>query len=202
MTSFLSKTSVSLCREEWSQRCRTVRSIVLFMCEALITWQINAASQPVTQIQDQRWRHDRVSFTIPTPLHSEERHLIFNGYSPVPWWDLRPAVLSDRHLNTFLSRCYGHRGMRERTLMMLPQKNKEIKVAVRMNEPSESLPSLYFSLASALSLASKYQTVMAYLRDKKDKQYQITDDLFRQSEIVMYLQWCCGIFRYKVTISK
>lgn len=72
--------------------------------------------------------------------------------------------------------------------MMLPQKNKEIKVAVRMNESSESLPSLYFSLASALSLASKYQTVMAYLRDKKDKQCQITDDLFCQSEIIMYLQ--------------
>lgn len=40
---------------------------------------------------------------------------------------------------------------------------------MRINEPSESLPSLYFSLASALSLASKYQTVMAYLRDKEDK---------------------------------
>lgn len=49
------------------------------------------------------------------------------------------------------------------------KKKKEIKVAVRINEPSESLPSLYFSLASALSLASKYQTVMAYLRDKEDK---------------------------------
>lgn len=83
------------------------------------------------------------------------------------------------------------------------KKKKEIKVAVRINEPSESLPSLYFSLASALSLASKYQTVMAYLRDKEDKKKcQITDDLFCQSEIIVYLQWCCGTFRYKVTISK
>lgn len=37
-----------------------------------------------------------------------------------------------------------------------------------MNETAESSPSLYFSLASALSLASKYQTVMAYLRDEED----------------------------------
>lgn len=53
--------------------------------------------------------------------------------------------------------------------MTMPQKTEEIKAAVQINEPSESLPSLYFSLASALSLASKYQTVMAYLRDKEDK---------------------------------
>lgn len=48
------------------------------------------------------------------------------------------------------------------------KKTKKLKLLCELI----SLPSLYFSLASALSLASKYQTVMAYLWDKK---CQITD---------------------------
>lgn len=44
-------------------------------------------------------------------LTAEEGTLIFQG-APVSLWDLRPAVLSDRHLNTFLSCCYGHKRTR------------------------------------------------------------------------------------------
>lgn len=70
--------------------------------------------------------------------------------------------------------------MKERTFMMLPQKKtkkkktKKLKL-LRKFRKTETLPSLYFSLASALSLASKYQTVMAYLPDKEDEKCQIPD---------------------------
>lgn len=139
------------------------------MCEALITWQINAASQPVTRIQDQRW---------PRLLHdsdiSSQRRKALDFFQ----------VLSSP-LMGFTSCCFEWQALEHLSVPLLwtqgnerenlndaaskKKKKKEIKVAVRINEPSESLPSLYFSLASALSLASKYQTVMAYLRDKEDK---------------------------------
>lgn len=48
-------------------------------------------------------------FRITASISSRRRHIILSECSPAIRWDSCPAVLSDRHLNTFLSRCYGHK---------------------------------------------------------------------------------------------
>lgn len=68
------------------------------------------------------WQFNRVSpFMITPSINSRGRHIILTECSPVIRWDSCPAVLSDRHLNTFLSCCYGHKWRRKSMLVMLRQ---------------------------------------------------------------------------------
>lgn len=55
--------------------------------------------------------------------------------------------------------------MTRRKTFVSPSFNKISETDEQIIPLAENLPSLYFSLASALSLASKYQTVMAYLHE-------------------------------------
>lgn len=57
-------------------------------------------------------------FSSPTTsIRSSERHMILSEQSPVIRRGLCPAVLTDGHLNTFLSCCYGHREKMKSTLV-------------------------------------------------------------------------------------
>lgn len=79
--------------------------------------------------------------------------------SPAITPDLGLVILSDGHLNTLLSRCYGDNKRREsqsHRARSIGYTQVKYTTNARLN-----LPNLYFSFASARSLASKYQTVMA-----------------------------------------
>lgn len=159
-----------------SQLCDTIQSIVLFICQVfnhmagnrcITTRDVNlicdAAAVPPSCRDD--WQFDRVSlYDRDTPQQQRKAHYSFR-------------VLSGRWLR-FTSCCFEWQALEHLSALLLRTQTVEndqvCHVVSDQRYQSTHLqrkwiwhrtlrhsPNLYFSLASALSLASKYQTVMA-----------------------------------------